>query len=330
MLLRSGLLCCATIPWLGTFGFAAQQDTGDAWAAWVKLGINLENQGQFAAAANAAKQALTVIGGLVQNDPRRATTYALLGDIYRGWGWRCGETRANYARSLAIWENQPQPDPERVFTALVSLIGAAISCGEDGPKLLHDRHRELQHLRSGPADSAKILLLQAAVSDRRKHYGEAADLLRQALTILQQAPGDNTRGIAELRYLLSDDLRYVGRYQQSLDEAQRAVASFEIIDPHSPSLPMALNSVACTLFLLGRNEESSQVFQRALDLSRNTFGEETRPTAMVMLNYATVLHALKESSEAQAMERRGNQIWQRASLVDRETVDVEELRAGRR
>ena len=122
----------------------------------------------------------------------------------------------------------------------------------------------------------------------------------------------------------------MGHYQESLDEARRAIASFEDINRRHPSLPMALNSAACTLFFLQRKEESAQVFQRALDLARDIFGEDSRATAMIMVNYATVLRALKRPSEAQAMNRRGQQALERASVPGRETVDVEELSAGRR
>ena len=188
----------------------AQPSANDPPDLWQRA-VTLYRANQFAAAAEAAKRTLAATRDLDPNSPQRAIVYGLLGDIYRGWGQACGESRADYARAIAIWEKQSHPQPESLFTDLAKLIGAVISCNPDeAAKLLRDRYRELQRFRSGPIDDAKILLLRAAIAGHRRHYAEAADLFRQALRIYGKAPGPEPEKIAEIRYLLADALRYLG------------------------------------------------------------------------------------------------------------------------
>jgi tetratricopeptide (TPR) repeat protein len=119
-----------------------------------------------------------------------------------------------------------------------------------------------------------------------------------------------------------------GRHEESLAEAQRVIALLESIDARHPSLVAALNTAADALFALGRREESAQVYQRSLDLARETFGKDNRVTAATMISYAVVLRAVKRAPEAEAMNREGNDAYRRSSLRNNQTVDVQELGAS--
>ena len=306
-----------------------QQSAIAQWDLWVQRSVSLYLDNNFPEAIEACRRALDMTQHLDVNGPQRAITHELLADIYRYCG-QWAEARANYARAVVLWEAQTNPDRKHLFTALVSLIGTAVTFDPNAAaKLLRDRYQDLRRLRSEPLDDAKLLLVRAAISDQRRRFAEAAELFRQALRIVREEPGDNTAGIAELRYLLSDELRYLGHYQASLDEAQQAIALYEGIDRRYPSLPMALNAAASTLFLLGRKEESVEVFKRALDLATTIFGEESRTTAIIMINYARVLRDLRRRQEAAAMDRRGREAFRRTSMPGREIIDAQELRVGR-
>jgi tetratricopeptide (TPR) repeat protein len=130
-----------------------------------------------------------------------------------------------------------------------------------------------------------------------------------------------------MRNLLSLAASKRHRYLESLAEARRAMALFEAADPRNPSLVASLNNAAYALHLLRRIDESAGFYQRALDLSREVLGEENRVTAIILLNYASVLRALHRP-EAESVARKGREVYRRTLPRDSQIVDVQELGAG--
>lgn len=302
---------------------------GSDWETWAVRADQLNQDHRFAEAAQAAKHALAATRDSDPNSSRRAISYQVLGGVYRSWG-RCPEARAYLARAVDTYKRQPNPDPLLVFNALTSLIGETIACdAHAGSRLVRDYYQDLQQYRSGPRDDARILLLQAGASSVRGQYAEAEGYMHQAIDKIRQVPGAPRTDIAELTQIRAATLWHLGRYQESLAQAQAAIDLFQGDDAHYISLPMALNVAAMALFSLGRKEESAQVYERALGLAKEIFGEEDRVTGLLQVNYAQVLRSLKRSAEAKAMKREGSDAYRRASLRDDRIIDVQLLGNGR-
>jgi tetratricopeptide (TPR) repeat protein len=88
----------------------------------------------------------------------------------------------------------------------------------------------------------------------------------------------------------------------------------------------AYNNAACSLADMGRLDESERMFQRALAMASDIYGEDNHVTAKIMLSYARVLREKKESPAAAELQKKGSEAFRRALNRDNGTVDAEELR----
>lgn len=314
--------------------FAATQmlaaDGEGSWETWVRSTQVLHRQYKFPEAVDSAKKALAELNKSGSSDARLPATLYLLGGIYREWG-HCGEARSHYARAVAIWEKQTNVKPGLVFSALVSLISEAAECDDfaAAEKLFRIHKAALQQYRSGPLDDAKIFALHANNAQGRRKYAEAEGFYRRSLEILEHYPNAKPADIAEIRNSMAVMIGRQGRLAESLKESERSVALFANIDSRHPSSVAALNNLACTLFELGRKEESERVYQRAADLAMQLFGEDNRVTARIMMNYAVLLRDKKEMPAADALKKRGMDAYRRSIVHDSQTVGVDELSIGK-
>ena len=207
---------------------------------------------------------------------------------------------------------ETMPIPDTCFNGILGLVTEASECEDfSGAEKLYRIHvAALQRYRSGPLDDAKIAVASGRICPRTGNgRHEAEDDYRRAIQILEQTPGSKPSDIAEIRSSLAVILILEGRHEESLAESERVVAALESIDPRYVTLPAALNNEACTLFYLGRREESQRVYRRAIDLATELFGEDNRNTARIMLNYAALLQKNKETSAAEVMKTKGTDAY---------------------
>ena len=319
-----------SIALLSTAALVAQQNATDRWSTSVKRSEQLDAEGRFPEAAEAAKLALQSAQSFGPTDSRRAIAYLSLGTVYRDW-LQCDQSPASLAAGARIWKQQANPDPKDAiyaFATLSSLISEVNECGdpEAAESLFHAYRDDLQRFRSSPLDDARILRLQGEFSRRQRHNGEAQVFFEQALQIMERTGGANPARIAETRSALATVLTDLGRPERALQVAQQAVAGLEQIDALHPALPDALNTFAYAQFKAGRRQEAARTYQRGVSLARQIFGDDNRMTAVLMINYAVVLKALKRNSEAAAINHEGQEAYRRISLRNARTTDVEELK----
>jgi tetratricopeptide (TPR) repeat protein len=306
---------------------ATDPEAVKSWSVLVRQSDTLHRQGNLPEAADAAKRAVALAKSFDRADLRLATSYYMLGAVYRSWG-HCGDSRSNYVHALSLFEKYPGAKPRYIFNAMVGVISEASECDDHAAaqKLYRTYGPALQRYGSGPADESKILSLQGGIARGRKHFAEAEDYFRRAIQVLEQAPGSNAADIAELRSSLAVMLSLQKRHVESLAESERSIALLENFNPRYITLPAALNNAACTLVELGRRDEAERTYQRALTLARDLYGEENRNTAKIMMNYAVLLRDNRETPAADALEKKGVDAYRRSLLQDSQTIDVEQLK----
>jgi tetratricopeptide (TPR) repeat protein len=301
--------------------------TLEAWIVAARRAQEEKKNSKYADAAESAKQALRLAKHFGPLDSKLGSTYHLLGIIYRDWG-HCAESRTNYKHAIAIWLQLPQPNPRYVFNSITSLVSVECECDDfaGAEKTYRAYQPELRHYRSNSLDDAQLLSLEAVLARGRKDYARSETLFRQSIEMMEKSPDVQQVELAVQRSSLSVVLEQEGRHADSLAESEHAITFLEHAAPLHHSLLAAINNAACSLAELGRRDESERMFQRALALAAQMYGEENRVTAKIMLSYARVLGENKESPAAADFRKKGIEAFRSALRRDNGTVDVEDLR----
>lgn len=304
---------------------AEEPPANPAWDCAVLRAERQLKQGNFAEAAESGKQALAIARHFGSSDRRLASSYHLLGLIYREWR-HCEESRSNFLHALAIRRTEPDVNPRYIYNSVAGLLTTLCEC--DNPhaaeKVMRSYQSYLQY-GSGPLDDAKLLSIRAVLASYRKDYARSEALFRQSLEIMER---ENSLVEAMVqRSSLATVLYKEGRFAESLAESERAIEYLERAAPQHPALLVAINNAACALADMGRGDDAGRMFQRALSAAETLYGDDNRVTAKIMLSYAALLRANKQSGAAD-MQKRGSEAFRRSLTRDAATVDVEELRAG--
>lgn len=305
----------------------AGEDQPSDWVLVARQAQTLARQARYSEAAVVAKRALQLAKSYGPTDSRLASTYHLLGLIYREWGY-CAEARSYYSHAVAIWKRQSDPNPRFVFNAMTNLLSLLGEC-EDYPaaeKAFRLYRSDLERYRTNPLDDARILSIQAVLAGGKNQYQRAETLFRQTLDLMAKTPEAKPLDIAGERSNLAVILCKERRYAESLEESERAIEYFEKAAPRHPVMVASLNNAACSLASLGRKEEAERMFQRALQAASDLYGEDNRITAKIMLSYAKVLRENQEMPAAEAYQKRGSEVFRRSLVHDNGTVDAEELK----
>lgn len=298
------------------------------WSAAIKIAQMRLAEHRFAAAAEAAKQALGIAKRFGPTDTRVGVTYFEAGKIYQELG-HCAESRLSFSHAADVFRKQPNPRPKYVFNSLISSLDVMCECEQyqAAAKKFREILPELESYRSDETDDRQLLGARGMIARALKHYREAETYYRQEIALLEKSPETNKLKIAQERVNLAMVLGQLGQHQESLAESQRVIDSLgDHADLYPATFAGALNNAACALADLGRQEEAQRTFERALQVSKDVYGEDHRFTARVLLNYSRLLREMKETPEAEAMQRRGVAAYRHAMLRDTSTVDVLDLK----
>lgn len=309
---------------------AAGPDNNKPWSYWIRRADALHQQGDFAQSIEAGQHALKIARDSDRSEAHVALSYMVLGSVYRDWG-RCSDANNNYLRAVTLFEKLPKPNAGYAFSAIVGLINTASECEQyrAAEKLYHAHSAALERFRAGPLDDAKILSIQGGIARGKKRFAEAEDYFRRALQLMERTPGATLADLAETRSCMALMLDHQGRHEEALAESQRAIADLETASPRSVMLPAALNNAGCVLMELQRWDEAERLYQRALQLARELFGEDNRNTAEIMLNYSLALRKNKELPAAESLKQKGIESYRRSLMHDNQTVDVKDLMKSR-
>ena len=309
---------------------AQDQAAADIEAEWKPVALQaqaLQRQTRFAEAAVAGQKALVIAKRFGQSDPRLATTYHLLGIVYRDMG-HCAEARASFSHAITVWRRTAEPNRHYLFNSVTSMISTMCECDDftNAEKAYHTYKTDLEQGRTDALDEAKVVSLRAVLARGRKDYVQAETLYRESIRLLESSPKAKPVEIESERSSLAVVIDKQGRYEESLVESRHAIEFFERVAPRHPSFIASLNNAACSLADLGRKDESERMFQRALDVAKDLYGEDNRATAKIILNYAGVLRQNKQTPAAESWQKRGVDAFRRALIRDNATIDAAELR----
>jgi tetratricopeptide (TPR) repeat protein len=307
----------------------AAEASADPETAWKSMALRAQQQRRqynFAEAAETGKQALQMAKRFGPTDGRLATTYYLMGSIYRDWG-HCVESRTNFSHAIAIGLKRPTPQPRFVFNSITSLIVTMCECDDfaNAEKLFHSYEADMHRYRTDTLDDAKILSMEAVLARGKKNLTKAEATFRECIAMMEKAPDATGIEIGAERSNLAVVLYQQHRYTEALAESEKVIAYFENAAPRHHSMLAALNNSACALAGLGRKDESERVFNRAVQLAQDLYGEDNRTSARIMLNYARVLRENKETPAAAAWQQRGAEAFHRSLVRERAVVDVTQL-----
>jgi tetratricopeptide (TPR) repeat protein len=302
----------------------------DSWSVLIQQADTFHVQLKLPDAERSGQQALAAANAAGASDARLPLTYAVLASIYRDQG-RCSDSRGSYSRAIALYEKQVHPNPKYAFRAIAGLLDAACECDDfaAAQRLFHVYNAQLQKYRSDRSDDAWILEIQAGIARGQKHYAVAEQGFRSAIALLEENEPGNLGDIVELRNNMALMVGRQGRTREGLKELELAVSQMEIISPRFITLPSALNNMGSLLTQLGNTQEASLVFQRALTLAIDLYGEDNRRTATIMMNYAAVLRTNKDERAA-ALQEKAQKAYREFRRRDSQTVDVGDLQAARR
>ena len=317
---------------LGTQQLPAASDpiasnSDSEWSLMTRIASEQYQQHKMADAAASANRAVRLAKHYGSTDDRVAVNYYLLGNIYRDWG-HCAEARSSYSHAIAIWEKDPDTNHRYLFDSMASLLSNLCECDEidSAARLLRAYDSKLRLYQSSLLDESRILSIRAAISQSQKKYKQAENHYREAIELLRQTPKAPRYLLLHEQIELAAVINKQGRHAESLAESQQIITLLEHDGTPSAALLWSLNSAGCALSDLGRKEEAQRMFERLLPIALDFYGEESRSTAKIMLNYARVLHDNKETPAAEAMKKRGAEAFRRSLTRDSATVDVAELR----
>ncbi len=120
----------------------------------------------------------------------------------------------------------------------------------------------------------------------------------------------------------------LGDIDAAVSAAQRSLELFEAIygDQH-PEVGAASRRVAMTLTYAGRHEESLAMLERALSITRATYGDGTE-VALVLDGLGRALRKLDRLEEAEARHREAYEIWLREYGASHPDVGVSLMNIG--
>lgn len=306
-------------------GPLAAQSPIQAWTQAARHAEALQQEGKSQEALDFARLALQLAKPMGATDDHLASSYYLLGAIYLDSG-HCPEARANYARALAIWDKQPDPKPNFMLNSILSAVTTACDCDdyEAAKKLLRTHAQALDRAVTNSRDRAKVLSMQAAIELGSHHYRAAEAFFQQAIALFEASPDSRPLDVAESRSALAMVLGKLKRHEEALQVSLLAIADFDRLSSRHPSLVSALNNAACSLAELDRKQEAARMFERALALATDLFGEDNRSTARIMLSYARVLRENHETPAAEAMNKKGAAAFHRSLLRDGQVINARE------
>ena len=308
------------------------RESAPGWTNLVSEGKALTLTGNYSAAAQAFRQALTAAEGANAGERSLVEIHDALASVYAEAG-RYAESEHEYRRALALTEKSQGrlsldyalltasmavlPTQMGNREAVGPLMGEAIIANRES-----GRNRELAIIRICLAQ----ILLDA------KSYAEAESLLLDAQGDLAALKTKNPGLAAELLNELGVLRFEQGRYKESveLDSASLHLFQDAMGEAH-PALIGPLNNLALSYLKLGRLNEAEVTLRHAMGVCSKTLGEDHATYGALLESYAVVLHKLDRKREAKAASTRSQQIRcasQRRNGVGA-TISVAALRSAR-
>ena len=306
-------------------------ETSKGWSEWLAEGHSLSRKGNYSAAAHAFKEALAIAERFEINDRRLAELHYALALAYAEAG-QFADSESEHRRALALVgkvEGQASLDYAVVLAQMATL-----------PTQTGNRDEVIALLRqalvvNARTDSIKDIYVirecLATILRSEKRYQEEEPLLLDALADLrrQKAADPALMGAAlnKLAVLRFDQ----ERYQESVDLQLESIQAWETArGKEHPSLIAPLNDLAGTYVSMSRFDDAEIAYRHAIDVCRQTLGEDNLRYAILLRNYAVLLWKLGHKREAKKFKVQGERIERASNRRNgvNSTISVTALRSN--
>lgn len=224
-------------------------------------------------------------------------------------------------KSLARRRTLPASSPEELNESLYNLahVKTLIADYENAEQLYLEAIAALEEAGEGGSLAAiDNLAGLAEVYVQMGQYEQSAAIQREVLERRRGVLGPEDPAVAEATEELGLSLLYQGKYeeaeplvQESLDLRRKLLGN----EPH-PDLAENMNSLALVLEMLGRSDETRQLYEQALAMNRQLYGEKHPDIAIALNNLANLYLDRDELDEAEEM-------FQQALVMQRELFGQE-------
>jgi tetratricopeptide (TPR) repeat protein len=291
----------------------------------------LREQGRYKEAEAVLSAALKEAERLGPGDPAIATALNNLASIYQELG-KTVEAERFYQRAIARYGEIYGSDSPKLTRPLQNLTSLYLEQGQQGKA-----ERSLRHLLAlrpdasvpDPGDSIRTLQLEALSLQDTRRYREAERVYRQALSIGENAAGDEVRrSTAAVLNNLARLYMETGRPGEAVAPLQQSLRTFEKLSGENhPDVVKPLANLAVVYAALHRPVEAEPLVTRALAIEETEVGTQSQTYGLLLFDYALVLRQMHRRSEAKECERRAKEILAVAAARTGagRTVDVSDL-----
>jgi len=196
---------------------------------------------------------------------------------------------------IAMLEETPevQIDMLRELSRVSSLLGDA----EVAEELLQRAYGVAEVTFEPPHEvRAEILSALGAVAEEKGEYDASLDFFDRAD---QARPPDNQSFLADLLTHRANTLIEMNRYDEAEEKLSQAMKIQEQADDQTSALVRTLNTQGRLYTVLDQHDRALEVFERALEISREQLGESHDKTLALIGNIAHTHGGLGDRTEAE-------------------------------
>jgi tetratricopeptide (TPR) repeat protein/tRNA A-37 threonylcarbamoyl transferase component Bud32 len=292
-------------------------------AYFSKLGCLARNESKWSEAHEHYDHALRIEQELGSGP--KPTTLQKLGELSIAEG-KYAKAREYLEQALALAEKTRGPEHPEVAKILFSLGTAATDEGKFAEATQYlERAIDIQQRTHGPEhlNLTAPLSSLAAIAQKRGDYAKAREIQLRVLAIKEKHLGPNAEEVAGELINMSLTARDLGNYEQAHEYLERALVTFQAIDPEHHSVAICLLSLG-QLALAEKQYEAAQSHQlRALAIWEKQLEPGHPKLAYPLGNLGDV--ALERGDAKGALE-----YYQRALKILEGAHGPEHLRVGGR
>jgi two-component SAPR family response regulator len=152
----------------------------------------------------------------------------------------------------------------------------------------------------------KLLSIKASIEVNKGNLPVGLDLLNAAIELQQQVETDKIL-VAENLVRRSTTLRLLGKYQDSLSDAQQALNLFNTIKKRNPIKAEAMRAIGINYYQQGKLEDALAWMQKSLHLYQGLNSQENR--ARILVELGAIQETLGNFDEAEKAYNLSLQFW---------------------
>lgn len=341
--MRTGVVCpivqwgMVAIGWLANGQSTEPRDEViRRWFSQVKHAQQLRFQGEYATSLQVLRDAV-VLSRTVPDAPElKAQTYEYMGSTTAALGHPM-EAEAHYLAAIQVWESMGPAVLVPKLRSQVDLVSLYVESGQMGKadRLARSLAKESEgKFLPGSGDASRLDAALGAVAYLHNQLPKAEALTRRAIRGKEVNSDTLPEELSQAHNGLALILWKDGRKREARQHARIAVEVLEKAGrTRCLELAAALSNLAMMTGEDGHDAQALTLMRRAVDMVRDSVGQDNGFLADLLTNYADLLNAARKKSESKQARREADAVYQRSLVArpERHTVDMADmLRDGKR